>query len=202
MLTLLHQVIEHYVPEFTEHLRDHGHFLPKFVFQEFNDYLKCGRRMVDTAAHLVDQVLPQVPVRQRVLAFPYPLRLLYSTHPHAMTRTLKIVLRAIETHLIKKAGLTRASGARSRAVTFIQRFASALNLNVHLHILIPDGVYALRHDNPRFCALPAAGYSPCETPYRGHLQVPSPSQSLALAPRPRVNLTRYHGVSTRQLKAA
>ncbi len=42
-------------------------------------------RMVDTAAHLVDQVLPAIPIRQWVLSFPYPLRLLYSTHPQAMT---------------------------------------------------------------------------------------------------------------------
>jgi len=33
-----------------------------------------GRRMADTAAHLVDSVLPQVPVRQWVLTLPYPLR--------------------------------------------------------------------------------------------------------------------------------
>ena len=38
-LTLLYQVIEHHLPEFTEHLRERGHFLPKFVFQEFHDYL-------------------------------------------------------------------------------------------------------------------------------------------------------------------
>jgi len=193
-LTLLYQVIEHHLPEFTEHLRERGHFLPKFVFQEFHDYLKCGRlehgfvrvkctgcrnellvafsckhrgfcpscggrRMVDTAAHLVDRVLPAIPIRQWVLSFPYPLRLLYSTHPQAMTRTLGIVLRAIETHLIRKAGLTRASGAGSGAITFIQRFGSALNLNVHLHMLIPDGVYTLSQGKPRFHAVSAPSHS-------------------------------------------
>jgi hypothetical protein len=106
--------------------------------------------MVDSAAHLVDRVLPSIPIRQWVLAFPYPLRLLYSTHPQAMTRTLSIVLRAIETHLIRRAGLTRASGAGSGAIIFIQRFGSALNLNVHLHMLIPDGVYTLSHGRLRF----------------------------------------------------
>ncbi len=63
--------------------------------------------MVDTAAHLLDRVLPSIPIRQWVLSFPFHLRLLYSTHPQAIMRTLKIVLRAIETHLIRKAGLTR-----------------------------------------------------------------------------------------------
>ncbi|MGK0261234.1 MAG: hypothetical protein ACI96M_004693, partial [Candidatus Azotimanducaceae bacterium] len=62
--------------------------------------------------------------------------------------------------MIKKAGLTRASGARSGAITFIQRFGSALNLNVHLHMLIPDGVFTRRHAKPRFHAV--IGPSQCE----------------------------------------
>jgi ribosomal protein S27E len=33
-----------------------------------------GRRMADTAAHLVDRVLPPVSIRQWVLTLPYPLR--------------------------------------------------------------------------------------------------------------------------------
>jgi hypothetical protein len=31
--------------------------------------------------------------------------------------------------------------AECGAVTLIQRFGSALNLNVHFHMLLPDGVY-------------------------------------------------------------
>ena len=34
--------------------------------------------------------------------------------------------------------------------TLIQRFDSALNLNVHLHMIILDGVYTLEHNQPRF----------------------------------------------------
>jgi len=34
----------------------------------------AGRRMADTAAQLVDRVLPAVPVRQWVLSLPFPLR--------------------------------------------------------------------------------------------------------------------------------
>jgi hypothetical protein len=34
----------------------------------------CGRRMADTAAHLVDRVFPHVPVRQWVLSLPFALR--------------------------------------------------------------------------------------------------------------------------------
>ena len=53
---------------------------------------------------------------------------------------LGIVYRAISGHLIRKAGLSRAS-AVTGAVTLIQRFGSALNLNVHFHLLVLDGVY-------------------------------------------------------------
>ena len=41
----------------------------------------CGaRRMAETAAHLVDHVIPHVPVRQWVVSFPIPLRHLFATH--------------------------------------------------------------------------------------------------------------------------
>jgi len=34
------------------------------------------------------------------------------------------------------------------AVTLIQRFGSALNLNIHFHILFLDGVYVYRDNRP------------------------------------------------------
>jgi len=57
-----------------------------------------------------------------------------------MSKVLAIVYRAIQTHPINKVGLTRAKG-HTGAVTLIQRFGSALNLNVHFHMLCLDGVY-------------------------------------------------------------
>jgi hypothetical protein len=86
--------------------------------------------MAETAALLVDGVLPQQPVRQWVLSLPFALRYLLATRPEVVTQVLGIVYRAISAHLIRKAGLTRAS-AVTGAVTLIQRFGSALNLNVH-----------------------------------------------------------------------
>jgi len=124
-LTLLYQVIEHHLSEFTDHLRERGHFLPKFVFQEFNDYLKCGR-------------LEHGFVRVKCTGCRNELLVAFSC---------------------KRRGFCPSCGARSGAVTFIQRFGSALNLNVHLHMLIPDGVYALRHGKPLFHALPAPSLS-------------------------------------------
>ena len=48
-----------------------------------------------------------------------------------------------------RAGLTCASRARTGIVTLIQRFGSALNMNVHLHMIILDGVYTLDSNWPR-----------------------------------------------------
>jgi hypothetical protein len=116
----------------------------------------CGaRRRVDAAALLVDEVLPHRPVRQWVLSVPFALRFLFARDPAALSGALGIVIRAIGTHLINKAGFTRAQ-AQTGAVTFIQRFGGALNLNVHLHILVLDGVYVRRPgDGLRFVAVAA-----------------------------------------------
>ncbi len=106
----------------------------------------CGaRRMVESAALLVDEVFPKQPVRQWVLSVPYPLRFLFASRPAVMGQVLGIVYRCIAAHLIKKAGFSRTT-AQTGAVTLIQRFGSALNLNVHFHMLFLDGVYVERRD--------------------------------------------------------
>ena len=111
----------------------------------------CGaRRMVESAAHLVDHVLPRQPIRQWVLTFPYPLRFLFAAKPKVLSQVLGVVYRAISTFLIKRAGFAVASGAKTGAVTLIQRFGSALNLNFHFHMLFLDGVYSFDRARPRF----------------------------------------------------
>ncbi len=57
-----------------------------------------------------------------------------------MAKVLGIVYRSIATHLIRKAGYTKAT-AQAGAVTLIQRFGGALNANIHFHMLFLDGVY-------------------------------------------------------------
>lgn len=109
----------------------------------------CGvRRMVDSAALLVDEVLPKVAMRQWVLSVPFQLRFLFASYPQLMGKALSIVTRCISTHLIHKAGFTHVT-ARTGAVTFIQRFGSALNLNVHFHSLFLDGVYIAGFDQDK-----------------------------------------------------
>jgi hypothetical protein len=117
----------------------------------------CGRRMSETAAHLVDGVFPHVPVRQWVLSFPHALRYRLAYDAEMVTDVLGIFTKTVFASLIRRAhefGAVRK--AQCGAVTFIQRFGSALNLNLHLHTLMLDGVYAADDDgHPQFQALPA-----------------------------------------------
>lgn len=110
----------------------------------------CGaRRMAQSAAVLVDEVIPQVPVRQWVLSFPIGLRILFAARPELLSPALRIVHRVIAGFLLRLAGLKRAT-ADTGAVTLIQRFGSAANLNIHLHCLVLDGVYRRTGGEPVF----------------------------------------------------
>jgi len=101
----------------------------------------CGaRRMADSPALLVDEVLPKKPIRQWVLTVPFPLRFLFAACPELMGKVLGIVTRTLSTYLAHQAGFKKKE-ARTGAVTLIQRFGSALNLNIHFHMLFLDGVY-------------------------------------------------------------
>ena len=54
----------------------------------------CGaRRMVESAALLVDEVLPHEPMRQWVLCVPCPLGFLFASQPKMMGKALSIVYR-------------------------------------------------------------------------------------------------------------
>jgi hypothetical protein len=102
-----------------------------------------GRRMADTAAHLVDRVFPEVPVRQWVISFLFALRCRLAYDARLLREVLNIFIRSIFSSLRRRArerlGLTRS---QCGGVTFVQRFGDAFRLNPHLHSLVLDGVYA------------------------------------------------------------
>jgi hypothetical protein len=115
-----------------------------------------GRRMTERAAHLVDYVFPDVPVRQWVLTLPSRVRYALAWD-HALCRAVVAVfVRAVLGWYRRHARRTGVSNGRGGAVVIVQRFGSALNLNVHLHALVLDGVFARAADGAvRFHAAPA-----------------------------------------------
>lgn len=103
-----------------------------------------ARRAVNVSAHLVDAVLPHVPMRQWVLTFPMRVRWILARKPALIGRALGIFLRALATYQRRGARREGIDGdVMSGAVTFVQRFNSALGMNIHGHVLVPDGVFAM-----------------------------------------------------------
>lgn len=111
--------------------------------------------MTERAAHLVDRVLPSVRHRQCVLSLPFALRW-RCAWDHELTRAvLAVFQRAVTGFYRRRASAPGIPGGQCTSVTVIQRFGSALNLNVHFHTLFPDGVYTFDEDGePTFHALP------------------------------------------------
>jgi hypothetical protein len=165
-------------------LRD-GDGLPRFVEQEFRDFLGCGslaggfarfrcgecgldrlvpfsckgravcpscgaRRMADRAAHLVDHVLPPVPVRQWVLTLPYRLRYLLAWHHDLCRAVVGVFMRSVLGFQRRAAKRSCVANGLGGGVAVVQRFGRALNLNVHVHALVLDGVFVTGADGVAF----------------------------------------------------
>jgi len=113
-----------------------------------------GRRMAQTAAHLVDRVIPPVPVRQWVISVPKRLRGFLADRPQAVAALTRIFLSEIERLLCEAAGGScgdnspAAPRPRPGAVSFLHRFGSAINRHVHLHACVTDGVFMANGDGP------------------------------------------------------
>src|SRR5437879_1778755 len=115
----------------------------------------AARRMAQTAAHLVECVLPWVPTRPWVVAVPVPLRYWMASSQDLTAKVHTIIRTTIGQYSVHKAvtrGFERAN-LQPGSVTFIQRFGSAINLNLHFHCVFLEGVYLNRTDQgrkPRF----------------------------------------------------
>jgi len=120
------------------------------------------RRMHDTAARLVEGVLPHVPMRQWVLSLPRWARWVLVRDSGLVSRTLDLALREIFASLRKRARRAGVRGSRAGAVSFVQRFGGALNLNVHFHCVVSDGVFARDEGGVHFVPLGAPADSELE----------------------------------------
>src|SRR5215470_13467200 len=115
----------------------------------------AGRRMAQTAAYLVEQVIPWVPTRQWVVSVPVPLRYWMAASQDLTAQVHTIIRTTIGQYYVNQVvtrGVPRAT-VHPGSVTFMQRFGSALNLNLHFHLIFLEGVYLDRPDQgrtPRF----------------------------------------------------
>ena len=98
--------------------------------------------MAERAAHLVDHVFPDVPIRQWVLSLPYRLRYRLAWDHDLCRAVVAVYMRAVLGWLRRRAQLDDVADGRGGAVAVLQRFGGALNLNVHIHALVLDGVFA------------------------------------------------------------
>jgi len=175
--TVLHQVLERYLPAFIANAEQSG--VPLFVQKELEAMATCGvfehglthfkcdqcghsrvlpfsckkrscsfcgaRRMVETAAHLVSHVIPEVPTRQWVLSFPPPLRYLFGFDADLLSEALNVFARNVFAFYRHKArqhlDLDHTDGLHCGAVTVIQRARSDLALHPHFHTVALDGVF-------------------------------------------------------------
>src|SRR5262249_3423740 len=103
----------------------------------------------------VEQVIPWVPTRQWVVSVPLPLRYWMASSQN-LTATVHTIMRTtIGQYYVNQAvthGVPRER-VQPGSVTFIQRFGSAINVNVHYHFIFLEGVYLDRADQgrtPRF----------------------------------------------------
>jgi hypothetical protein len=107
--------------------------------------------MHDTAAALVDRVLVHCPYRQWVITFPRRVRWHLGADPKLAGEALTLCLRVIFAWQRRRARLLGARPSRANsngAVTMVQRFNSALELSLHYHSIIADGVFVRDGDHP------------------------------------------------------
>lgn len=115
---------------------------------------RCGPRCATCrsgapqSASLLRQI-PQVPVRHWVLSLPSPQRFDFAGDARSEAAIVKAFMHAVFTRLRARDG-DRSAGCG--AVAAIHRTGAALNLNLHIHALVVDGVFHRSPNGSRFAA--------------------------------------------------
>jgi Transposase zinc-binding domain/Putative transposase len=104
------------------------------------------KAMVETAANLIENVIPYVPVRQFVISFPKRIRHYLQTH-HILQSVLRIVIDEIRLRLIVCSGMPEG---KIGAVSFIQQFGNTLNFHPHFHLIVADGIFTVKEEQLLF----------------------------------------------------
>jgi hypothetical protein len=94
-----------------------------------------GRRMAQTAANLMESVLPEAPLRQWVLTVPHAVR-------YRLAYDAKLLGKVVRAFLATVLGFYEKRAGASGAVAVVQRTSSDLKCNPHVHAVFLDGGYA------------------------------------------------------------
>ena len=116
-----------------------------------------GRRMAQTAANLVEHVLPTaVPLRQWVLTFPFSLRSRLAYDGELLGAVGHLFTDSVLGFYRRRMALDGFTRGRSGAMNVVQRTSSDLKLAPHFHTLALDGLYTAGRDDGElgFHALP------------------------------------------------
>ena len=84
---------------------------------------------------------PQSGLRQWVLSFPFSWRRRLAQDGALLGRLTRIAVETVLTFYAARAGQEGGLGAKSGAVTVVQRTSSDLRLNPHLHLIVLDGTW-------------------------------------------------------------
>ena len=106
--------------------------------------------MAQSAANLVDHVLPKTPLRQFVITFPFELRARLAYDGKLLGAAARIAIDSVLGFYKRRMRDVDGVLGQSGAVSVVQRTSSDLRLNPHLHALLLDGVFVADNGSPVF----------------------------------------------------
>ena len=106
----------------------------------------CAGEGANSAAWLVDRLLPEASYRQWLLTFPWTMRFRLAADRHLLGEVLRVFLQVLFAWQRRRGRELGIRHGQTGAVTFVQRFGGALNLNPHLHSVEPDGLFVPEPD--------------------------------------------------------
>ncbi len=101
----------------------------------------CARRAAETAATLVDELLPEAEYRQWVLTFPWALRFRLAVDGRLFSSMLRSFFNVLFAWQRRQARERGFAVVHPGGLACIQRMGGALNANLHVHAVLPDGVF-------------------------------------------------------------
>jgi hypothetical protein len=97
--------------------------------------------MAAIAAHVTTKVLPDVPVRQWVLAAPWELRRLLARNAVVLSAIVQIFIRTVMGHYRRAVSREDFAESSAGAISFVQYFGGSLNAHPHVHVVFTDGSF-------------------------------------------------------------